>query len=477
MQRQTSEDPSVCYACIGDEFLADEVKCRGVPGQCAYCGGEREVLALGEVARYIRVVFEKHFFSYTPWMEYDGTPGEPPFVVYRWDRDPRPLSAIIQDMTGFDDPILGDILEALRSGQRQPEDVRREANDPPDSYLEQEPDSEVFIEDWNDFVRGVHCHAGSLSLDAVERLKGIFGDISVHKGHSGQGAIRHIAPDDESMPIWRARVARSYEEVETILNSPSDQIGTPPPEVAKNGRMNPEGVSVFYGATDPSTCLSEVRPPVGSYVVVGKFKLLRPVRLLDLDVLANIEVQGSYFDPSYSEQKGRAAFFQRLVSEVNRPVMPNDEESEYLKTQVIADYLANVVEPRLDGIVYRSAQTNGSGQSLVLFNHASGNKEYSLPSDTRVSAGVTYENRHSEKYWNRLEVTVSHSSYTSRRATLNPGPVFDSTITKLGRESELDDKTDSPDDFYLRLELGSVKVSIIKRVEHLEEHAINLKSP
>ena len=56
------------------------------------------------------------------------------------------------------------------------------------------------------------------------------------------------------------------------------------------------------------------------------------------------------------------------MREICRPVMPMDETSEYLPTQVIAEYLAN---KGLDGIIFQSSQTGGQGRNVVLFNHAS----------------------------------------------------------------------------------------------------------
>ena len=118
---------------------------------------------------------------------------------------------------------------------------------------------------------------------------------------------------------------------------------------------------------DRSTCVSEIRAPVGSHVVVGEFELLRPVRLLDLDALVKVHVKGSYFDPDYSIQTNRAAFLKRLVDEVSRPVMPQDEATEYLQTQAVAKYLAEKSCPPLDGILFRSSQIGKPGRNLVLF--------------------------------------------------------------------------------------------------------------
>ena len=87
--------------------------------------------------------------------------------------------------------------------------------------------------------------------------------------------------------------------------------------------------------------------------------------------MANVHDWGSHFDPDYAEHKGRAAFLEFLVDEISRPVLPGDEAPEFLPTQAVAEYLANRVIPRLDGIIFRSSQTGSAGRNLVLFNHAS----------------------------------------------------------------------------------------------------------
>ena len=59
-----------------------------------------------------------------------------------------------------------------------------------------------------------------------------------------------------------------------------------------------------------------------------------------------------------------------LVGEMSRPVMPHEEAREYIATQIVSEYLANRVEPRLHGIIFNSAQTGGGGHNIVLFNGA-----------------------------------------------------------------------------------------------------------
>lgn len=102
-------------------------------------------------------------------------------------------------------------------------------------------------------------------------------------------------------------------------------------------------------------------PPVGSRVMVGKFELLRPLRLLDVAALESVFVKGSIFDSGYIRRLEQAKFLERLSHRITMPVMPTDEASDYLITQAIADYLA--AEVNLDGIVYPSAQAGGAAHS------------------------------------------------------------------------------------------------------------------
>ena len=63
-------------------------------------------------------------------------------------------------------------------------------------------------------------------------------------------------------------------------------------------------------------CVAEARAPVGSHVVLARFEVLR-------------------FDPDFAQREGRTAFLRRVVREISRPVMPQDEAFEYLPTQAV----------------------------------------------------------------------------------------------------------------------------------------------
>jgi RES domain len=152
-----------------------------------------------------------------------------------------------------------------------------------------------------------------------------------------------------------------------MLLSPVKRLGPPPWRLARAGRMNAAGISVFYGALDADTCVAEARAPVGSYVVVGRFEIIRSIRVLDLDVLTKVVTRTGWFDPEFTTRSNRAAFVRNLVEEISRPIMPRDEEFEYLPTQAVSEYLASCVEPPLDGIIFHSAQTANEGATSCCF--------------------------------------------------------------------------------------------------------------
>ena len=270
---------------------------------------------------------------------------------------------------------------ALKDGEEEPY-----ASDA--CYEERASDNGNFHETWVAFRNEIRSRVRFFSTYAEEALAHVFGDLNTHKGFQNKPVIREVSRDDANGYFWRGRLAQSPKELKEILESPARKIGPPPPRRTRGGRMNPSGIPVFYGALKPDTCVAELRAPVGSHVVLGKFELLRTVKLLDFVMLMEIYVDVSHFDPDFEIRYGRAAFLRSLVSEICRPVMPLDEAFEYLASQVVAEYLATKLDQRLDGIIFPSSQAGG-GQNVVLFNHACGVAPDELPKGTDVKVYVS----------------------------------------------------------------------------------------
>ncbi|MFL9620492.1 hypothetical protein ACKC7Z_28065, partial [Klebsiella pneumoniae] len=96
------------------------------------------------------------------------------------------------------------------------------------------------------------------------------------------------------------------------------------------------------------------------------------------DLLIRTFLNGfSRFDPEYLLRYERSSFIQNLSRKLVMPVVPELEETNYLLTQAIADYLSTFEHCELDGILFASAQkpkesTDPSVMNIILFHKSSG---------------------------------------------------------------------------------------------------------
>ena len=177
------------------------------------------------------------------------------------------------------------------------------------------------------------------SASTAETLSDIFEGLSEVSGSDGTSIIIEAGPGTAMTSVYRSRVFQAEVDLEAALERPDLHMGPPPASMAKAGRMNAHGISVFYGATNHRVAISEVRPPVGSQVMVGEFALLRNLNLLDLNALQSVFIEGSVFDSEYLRRLERAKFLKGVSRRMSRPVMPDDQPLEYLVTQSVSDYL------------------------------------------------------------------------------------------------------------------------------------------
>lgn len=212
--------------------------------------------------------------------------------------------------------------------------------------------------------------------------------------------------------IYRARLANTPPEVEVIRKKPAQQLGPPPPALAKTGRMNAERIAVFYGAFNVKTAIAEIRPSIGTTVVTGLFKVDRPVRCLNMSALVfKSWATISIWDPKFQHRRLMRALLHRLHERVARPVVPG-AENEYLATQFLAEYLS--VHKKIEAVVFDSVQHKG-GKNVVLLSSLLGDfsdrqKAYTksrvkfLPSTVHVHAvkGVDYETENPDRQQNLL---------------------------------------------------------------------------
>jgi hypothetical protein len=339
----------VCWKCVEHPILRSWLRERGYGGTCSFCGKRRIACPLLTLAQRIDEVIREF---YKPAKETAHVVAESDNPQY-W-ADGTPANELIQEIAGVE-PDLADAIDGYLSDLEQ-HDVR----DGGDAYYDGVPLEHIdtfpeeFMETWR-YLEGRLKHKVRFFDEEGKRLLDeLFGKLS---SLAGGKAILTVEPAGEFPVFYRARIVDGTGDIELFLRGPELHLGPPPPLKARAGRMNPVGIAVFYGAFSEEVAIAEVRPPVGAVVAVGKFSLLRSVRLLDLTALSFVWHTESIFSTEYGHLRNYVAFLEKIERRLARPVLPSDEALEYLPTQAFAAYVQHVMG--LDGVVYRSTQVAG----------------------------------------------------------------------------------------------------------------------
>ena len=384
-------DQKICHNCVREAFLSKLIENVGSIDTCSYCEDDEEpCITVEDLADHVEGAFDRHYYrtSDQPDM-YESMLLRDKEMAYEWDRHGEPVLYAIADAASIDEGAARDVLDILehRHSDIEMAQMGEECEFDSDSHYEwKSPKDHEFAFEWQGIERSLKSQSRFFNQAAEAFLARLFANLDGRVTSDGRPVVVTAGPETQHQSFFRARVFHSSDELDEAMMRPDLHLGPPPSRFARAGRMNANGISMFYGASDKGVALAEVRPPVGSRALVGEFQLTRPVRLLDVTALQSVYVDGSIFDPNYLEQMSLAKFMARLSDRIMMPVMPDDEPTEYLITQMIADYLARRPEPGLDGILFPSVQCPGEHRNVVLFHHASRVQALEFPENTELSA-------------------------------------------------------------------------------------------
>jgi hypothetical protein len=378
-----SNSDGLCAECTSDKYLVDKIQTTGSRLACVGCGQKgRKCIPIKELAADVREVLEKHFHRCESIEEGDSLN----WVVQEIASvEPEIADRILEDAL----PSKGERIAAVKDG----EDLFLEDGA---TYVERPAFDQEFRYHWESFCFNVKHSARFFSTTAESRLRELLEGIERFKTPDGKPCIRQIAPGEPEAKLHRARLALDSPTIVKILDNPAAEVSAPPGRSATAGRMNPSGISVFYGSFDAKTCLAEIRPPVGGGAFAAEFRLVRPITVLDLTVLDQGIHGVSMLDPSYDHVSEQSAFLAGFHDEISRPVLKQEEELEFIPTQVVAEYLAHKFNPPLDGVIYKSAQTGGQKLNIALFHHASGLKGVEVATPRKLEPEVHFDDEAGE---------------------------------------------------------------------------------
>lgn len=161
-------------------------------------------------------------------------------------------------------------------------------------------------------------------------------------------------------------------------------ITAAPDSSAFLNRMSPAGISMFYASFDKKTPMRECVGDGSSAMIVGKFKTIRPLRVIDLTKISAT----SFWMNGWQENR----FLHQFNGEVTKPINPDDKKHlQYVPTQVITEYFRYMFRDAeklpIDGLIYGSSKTKE--RNIVLFCNQRESENYV---DTNVKIEV-YESK------------------------------------------------------------------------------------
>jgi hypothetical protein len=355
-----------------EEFIRAEIQDHGTNEPCSYCTGNQNTFPIERLADRVRTVLAEHFRQTSS----DPVPA-PNVPEEEWRREGQPVAAVIQKLAQVGRVAADDIRLVLAERPDDTQDACNNCEEAPFDdkahYVQMALDAWDLHADWLLFEKSLKRHSRFFNPIATNLLTSVFEGIHQHKTVNGRHVIVTAGPGTDLTQLYRARVFQSVgnqddeKKLRKAMQRPDQELGPPPPSSATAGRMNAAGIAVFYGAADPNVALAELRPPVGSKVLIARFELIRPLILLDLTALEFITSdKGSPFDSSYVERSKKVEFLRTLNGRMARLIMPQDQLLDYLPTQVVAEFLAAEVDPSLDGIIYQSFQVGDQPFGVVV---------------------------------------------------------------------------------------------------------------
>lgn len=377
----------ICPDCVGDTFLRRLVSTAAVKKYpCAYCESDVPTVEISFVAQRCSEVISTFFEVSSLTM-----------AVVHFNREPagENLAKVVERLTSIPSKAVEDVVEELTQWWYDSDSGNELYGDDPYFVPRRNIDS-ALIPAWTEIESSLRTEARYLNPKVSQFMDQVFCGLAEHVTVHGNSVLVDAGPDTRISELYRARVFQSEKSLEAALHHPERTLGAPPVGLSVGGRMNAVGQPAFYGALDEQTAIAEVRPPVGSWTAVARFRITRPLKLLDLLQLekARLKANSSLFDPDIVAAAQRLAFLRELAKRMATPVMPENQDHNYLITQVVADYLAMLPGISLDGIIYPSAQRAGSagreGTNIVLFHKAAIARNARAEQATAVAQLRTY---------------------------------------------------------------------------------------
>lgn len=349
-----SEEVNVCSHHFEDDFVIEVIRDSAEPGvQCDLCkdGSGRDAAPLFVLLDLISDALSRHW-------ERANDAGVP------WDKG-------WVFPTQHTDEIVDELLYEMGADGRLAEVVSGEFE--PDDWVSalgpRLPDQRIMMDNWREFCEYVK-HQSRFLLKRPEWHEPAEGIVDPSQMLSSLKPLveRLLVTIESGTLVYRAR---SVDAAHHGLVAPKDYT-SPPSKRASQGRMNPAGVAVFYGAFSAETAAIEVYNGL-PFASVAEFRTLTPLTVVDLTT----RDRPSLLDPDVDARRAaNAAFMHMFATAISAPIVHDDRvHHEYAPTQAFTEYLRYRLLPadigELDGIVFPSSVSD-RGRNIVIFTGQDG---------------------------------------------------------------------------------------------------------
>lgn len=351
-----TDDPNICASCIGNRRFADWIRANGTTGHCDLDPNTharaRKVVTVKDFAEYVDEWFRE---TYTKGGEEWYVTADSDNIGYRQRGEPydeilmndlecsedvvRAVAGVLPDATHreiskgadrfYDSGSSYESIAAIEERQRQEQE---------EYWFENR-----FTFQWREFCERVQYERRFFKLK--EPLDELFGDPKEYES----GSIRPVYTIPAGEKLYRARLLDDGFTEEQLNQNPSKELGAPPRDKARAGRMNVEYIPAFYAAFSEETAVAEIRPGIGENVAVGEFEVQQELRVFDFTAFSR--VKDDEWKQAYEHT--RYDFIKQMEDEISKPILPFERQREYIPTQMVAEYLREYFN--CGAVVYRSA--------------------------------------------------------------------------------------------------------------------------
>jgi hypothetical protein len=366
------DETYICDAYIGNRRFADWIRATGSMGRCD--------LDPDNHARARKVVTVKDFAEHVDaWFRENYTHGdEEPYVTQDSDnvsyrQRGEPFDEILMNGLECSEDIVRAVAGDLPDVSHR--DISKGAEPFYDSGATYESIAAIeerrrqeqeeywfenrFTFQWREFCERVQYERRFFKLK--EPLDELFGNPKEYES----GTIRPVYTIAPGERLYRARLLDDGFNEEQLNHNPARELGAPPRDKTRAGRMNVEYIPAFYAAFSEETAVAEIRPGIGEQVAVGEFEVQQELRVFDFTAFSRAtddEWKQAYEHTRYD-------FIKQMEDEISKPILPFEKQREYIPTQMVAEYLREYFA--CDAVVYRSAMIKDhkkEARNIVILN-------------------------------------------------------------------------------------------------------------